>query len=173
MKTGSSDRIRRIRYETVFSANRKTARGFQQSQITDNHSYNTPKEGATDWHLPLNDNFNRLDSDIEIRDVESNRTEYIPKQGAKFLSVDTGAIFLSDGDWGSMLDRSSAANTPTGSSSTRRVAFGLTASPSTADRQAKQRGDLLADSPASSMSAVSSSRTGAGRTQPSIVTEQP
>ncbi|MFD1645199.1 hypothetical protein [Haloarchaeobius litoreus] len=65
--------------------------------MTDNHSYNTPTRGATDWHIPLNDNFERLDGDVEVRDRESNRGDYAAKAGAKFFATDTGATFIGDG----------------------------------------------------------------------------
>lgn len=65
--------------------------------MTDNHSYNTPKQGASDWHIPLNDNFERLDTDVEIRDREGNRGDYSPKAGAKFYATDTGAAYIGDG----------------------------------------------------------------------------
>jgi len=64
---------------------------------TDNHEYNVPNEGETDWHLPLNENFENYDTDIEIRDKESNRSNYDPKAGAKFLATDTERVFLGDG----------------------------------------------------------------------------
>jgi len=64
---------------------------------TDNHEYNVPNEGETDWHLPLNENFRQYDRDIEIRDLASNRGDYKPLQGAK-LFADTGAVFLGDGN---------------------------------------------------------------------------
>ena len=59
--------------------------------------YNTPAEGTLDWHVPLNENFQQLDTDVELRDRESNRDQYQPAEGAKFLSVDTGAVYLGDG----------------------------------------------------------------------------
>ncbi|MFC6716054.1 polysaccharide lyase [Natrialbaceae archaeon GCM10025810] len=65
--------------------------------MTTNHDYNTPDEGSTDWHIPLNENFEKLDTDIEIRDEEANRSEYTPHDGAKFFAVDTGAYYLGDG----------------------------------------------------------------------------
>lgn len=64
---------------------------------TPNHGYNVPTEGATDWHLPLNANFEAFDRDIEIRDVESNRGNYDPKDGAKFLATDTETVYVGDG----------------------------------------------------------------------------
>ncbi|SHG75167.1 hypothetical protein SAMN05443636_0971 [Halobaculum gomorrense] len=65
--------------------------------MTDNHSYNTPAKGATDWHAPLNDNFERLDGDVEVRDREANRGDYLAKAGAKFFATDTGATYIGDG----------------------------------------------------------------------------
>ena len=32
--------------------------------------YTTPNEGTLDWHVPLNENFEQLDRDVELRDVE-------------------------------------------------------------------------------------------------------
>ncbi|WP_276253291.1 polysaccharide lyase [Halomontanus rarus] len=65
--------------------------------MTDNHNYNTPDKGSTDWHIPLNDNFKRLDTGVEIRDEEANIENYSPKSGAKFLAVDTGVRYIGDG----------------------------------------------------------------------------
>ena len=67
---------------------------------TPNHDYNTPKEGVEDWHIPLNENFSRLDTDVEIRGPESNKEEYEPKAGAKYEATDSGAIYYGSGtDW--------------------------------------------------------------------------
>jgi hypothetical protein len=66
--------------------------------MTDNHGYNTPTKGTTDWHVPLNDNFEKLEFEVEIRDRESERGQYEPKSGAKFFSVDTGRIYIGTGD---------------------------------------------------------------------------
>ena len=60
--------------------------------------YNRPSEGAVDWHIPLNENFERLDRDVEIRDTEAARGEYDPVEGAKFLATDSGATYVGDGD---------------------------------------------------------------------------
>ena len=65
--------------------------------MTENHSYNTPETGATDWNAPLNDNFERLDTDVEVRDAESELSNYVPKQGTKYFATDTGTVFLGDG----------------------------------------------------------------------------
>jgi hypothetical protein len=59
--------------------------------------YNTPAEGTLDWHIPLNENFNKLDRHVEIRDVEDNRDQYEPKSGSKYLATDTGAVYLGNG----------------------------------------------------------------------------
>ncbi|WP_276301983.1 hypothetical protein [Halorussus lipolyticus] len=68
--------------------------------MTKNHDYNTPKEGATDWHVPLNENFEKLDGDVEIRDTDDKRSEYEPRAGAKFLATDTENEYLGDGsEW--------------------------------------------------------------------------
>lgn len=65
--------------------------------MTENHDYNTPEKGASDWHIPLNGNFEALDTDVEIRDTEASLGEYTPKDGAKFLATDTGAVYVGDG----------------------------------------------------------------------------
>lgn len=64
---------------------------------TPNHKYNQPAEGTTDWHKPLNENFEKLDSDVEIRDSEANKGDYEPKQDAKYEATDSGAIYYGNG----------------------------------------------------------------------------
>lgn len=59
--------------------------------------YNTPTKGTLDWHVPLNENFNNLDTDVELRDIDANKGNYTPTAGAKFLATDTGSIYLGDG----------------------------------------------------------------------------
>ena len=71
--------------------------------MTKNHNYNQPKKETADWHIPLNSNFEQLDTDVEIRDTEANLNDYDPKGGAKFLSVDTGRTYLGDGSSWSQL----------------------------------------------------------------------
>ena len=78
--------------------------------MTSNHGYNTPAKGSTDWHIPLNDNFELIDTDVEIRDVESARSEYAPKQDAKFLATDTGAVYLGDGNQWTLLGQLSTSS---------------------------------------------------------------
>ena len=65
--------------------------------MTDYHQYQTPTRGTTDWHTPLNENFAAIDADIEIRDADTNRTDYEPKANAKFLATDTRDVYLGDG----------------------------------------------------------------------------
>jgi hypothetical protein len=65
--------------------------------MTENHDYNTPSRGTTDWHNPLNANFEDLDADMEIRDIARNRGSYTPLSGAKFLATDTGVVSTADG----------------------------------------------------------------------------
>jgi hypothetical protein len=71
--------------------------------MTDNHNYNTPGEGTLNWDVPLNENFEQIDTDVEIRDADANRTNYTPKDGAKFLATDTGSVYVGNGtDWQSV-----------------------------------------------------------------------
>ena len=68
--------------------------------MTDNHDYDTPGKGTTDWHTYLNGNFRALDTDVEVRDTAANRGQYTPTQGSKFLETDTGTVYLGDGtEW--------------------------------------------------------------------------
>lgn len=64
---------------------------------TPNNNYNTPPKGTVDWHIPLNENFAKLDTDVEIRDAEANLGNYEPKQNAKFEATDTGAVYYGNG----------------------------------------------------------------------------
>ena len=59
--------------------------------------YTTPNEGTLDWHVPLNENFEQLDRDVELRDEEANVDQYDPVDGAKFFATDSGAIYSGDG----------------------------------------------------------------------------
>jgi hypothetical protein len=66
--------------------------------MTDYHNYQTPDKGKTDWHKPLNQNFENIDKDIEIRDKQDNKTNYEAKNGAKYLATDTGNRYIGDGN---------------------------------------------------------------------------
>ena len=62
--------------------------------------YNTPEKGTENWHQPLNENFDALAADVEIRDTDANRSDHEPADGAKYLAVDTGTVYLGDGsEW--------------------------------------------------------------------------
>lgn len=76
-----------------------------------NHEYNTPSAGASDWHVPLNDNFEKLDKDVEIRDTDANKGQYEPKDGALFRATDTGDVYIGDGSsWTKRNPPSEASN---------------------------------------------------------------
>jgi len=67
---------------------------------TPNHGYSVPDEGEENWHVPLNENFEAFEVDVELRDEEANLNDYDPTEGAKFLATDTEAVYLGDGsDW--------------------------------------------------------------------------
>jgi len=66
--------------------------------MTDNHDYHTPRKGTPNWDEPLNENFENLDTDVEIRDRDENRDQYRPKPNGKFLAIDTGRVYIGDGD---------------------------------------------------------------------------
>jgi hypothetical protein len=65
--------------------------------MTTNHSYDTPEPGTLDWHIPLNSNFEKLDTDVEIRDADANKSAYEPKANAKFFATDTKKVYVGDG----------------------------------------------------------------------------
>ena len=76
--------------------------------MTENHGYDTPSAGTTDWHVPLNENFRKIDTDVEIRAPDDQRSNYTPDDGAKFLATDTGQVYLGDGDTWNPLDATGA-----------------------------------------------------------------
>ena len=68
--------------------------------MTEFHDYSLPEKGARDWHIPLNDNFKKLDQDIEIRDKEANLSNYTPRENALFRAIDTGTVYsAAGGSW--------------------------------------------------------------------------
>ncbi|MDB2282662.1 hypothetical protein PM030_12345 [Halorubrum ezzemoulense] len=73
---------------------------------TPNHNYNTPDEGEENWHIPLNENFDQIDSDIEIRGKEENKSDYEPEVGTKYEATDSGAVYYGNGDEWVLTDRS-------------------------------------------------------------------
>lgn len=64
---------------------------------TPKHGLNRPDSGTLNWDTLLNENFDILDVDIEIRDTSGNRAGYTPSTGAKFIETDTGNVYLGDG----------------------------------------------------------------------------
>lgn len=72
--------------------------------MTRNHNLNTPSRGTAEWDVPMNENFEMLDSKVEIRDTESNLDAYEPKLGAKFFATDTESVFVGDGTGWSKVD---------------------------------------------------------------------
>lgn len=63
-----------------------------------NHGYNQPNQGDPDWHVPLNENFQSLESDVEIRDSGApGANGYSALAGAKYLDEDSGDVYLVDG----------------------------------------------------------------------------
>ena len=65
---------------------------------SENHAYNIPERGVENWDELLNENFKQLDIDVEIRDQDENRGEYLPKEGSKFFAVDTGSTYIGNGN---------------------------------------------------------------------------
>lgn len=72
---------------------------------TPNHKYNAPDAGTSDWHIPLNKNFEQLDVDVEIRGSEADKGQYEPKEGAKYEATDSGAVYYGNGDTWVLADR--------------------------------------------------------------------
>ncbi len=67
---------------------------------TPNHGYNVPDEGTQDWHEPLNQNFEAFEVDIELRDTggpTEGDNDYDPTDGAKYLDITTGEVYIADG----------------------------------------------------------------------------
>ncbi len=86
--------------------------------MTANHSYNTPAKGTLDWHLLLNENFNRLERDVPVVDVEANRDTYVPYSGTMFIATDTGRRYVGDGEtWSEIPYPDSTASTTDSTSS--------------------------------------------------------
>lgn len=72
---------------------------------TPNHNYNTPEEGTTDWHIPINENFEQLDIDVEIRGPEAEKGTYEPTVGSKYEATDSGAVYYGNGNSWVLVDR--------------------------------------------------------------------
>ena len=64
---------------------------------TDLHNYTVPTTGDTNYDSTFSTYFDEIDTDVPIRDVESNLSNYTPKSGAKFEATDTENVFIGDG----------------------------------------------------------------------------
>ena len=65
---------------------------------TPNHNYNVPSQGEQDWHVPLNENFEAFETDVELRDSGApDSNGYSPENGAKYLDTDAGVVYTADG----------------------------------------------------------------------------
>jgi hypothetical protein len=62
------------------------------------HGWTVPTEGDADYENTFDDFFVDLDTNGEIRDVESNLSNYSPKSGAKFVATDTENEYIGDGN---------------------------------------------------------------------------
>ena len=66
---------------------------------TPNHDYDYPEPGEENWGTQLNEMFDAMDVDIEVRDAgPPNPNEYEPVAAAKYLDTDTGLVYLGTGD---------------------------------------------------------------------------
>lgn len=59
--------------------------------------FHSPEGGIENWHLPLNENFDLLETLVEHRQPAANRFSVDPVQGKKWLSTDTGTIYIGTG----------------------------------------------------------------------------
>lgn len=66
--------------------------------MTKPNRYNVPDPGTTDWHLPLNENWERLANDVEVRAPEADLEEWPPNAGAGFFATDTETLYIGDGE---------------------------------------------------------------------------
>lgn len=72
---------------------------------TTNHKYNKPSRGDTDWGVALNNNFDDIDADIMVRDLDANKSDYTPISESIFLSIDTKILYIGDGsEWVQLAD---------------------------------------------------------------------
>lgn len=75
---------------------------------TPNHEYNVPNEGEQDWHVPLNENFEQIDTDVETRGGDGGWFNFEPKKGAKFFHTGDGRVYVGDGsEWNRILSTGS------------------------------------------------------------------
>lgn len=65
--------------------------------LTTNHGYQIPEKGENDWHIPLNDNFDAIDTDIPIADADGAKSEYKPIDRSLYIAIDTATLYVGDG----------------------------------------------------------------------------
>jgi len=65
---------------------------------TDQHSWYYPVDGDRDYEDTFETFFEQLDNDVEIRDTDTNKNNYDPKVGAKYVATDTEDVYIGDGD---------------------------------------------------------------------------
>ncbi len=63
---------------------------------TDNHSLDKPEAGSTDWHIPLNTNFEVIDTEMVIAGPLNERPEP-GDEGRKFLAIDQKLWYYDNG----------------------------------------------------------------------------
>lgn len=65
---------------------------------TDNHDIPRPDEGQRPWSSDYYALVDVVEEAAEIRDYESNRSDYEPNNGSLFRARDSGAIYLGNGN---------------------------------------------------------------------------
>jgi hypothetical protein len=81
-------------YEIIYLL---SVRHDSMAQETPNHKYNRPKKGEEDWHNPLNENFNDIDADVELRDFggpNEGSNDYEPVENAKYFDMESGRVYI-------------------------------------------------------------------------------
>lgn len=77
--------------------------GSEPSGDTPLHGYATPEAGQSDWHVPINENFEAIDRDVPVVDTEQAKADYDAVDGTLFIAMDTGAVYVGDGaEWNSL-----------------------------------------------------------------------
>jgi len=72
----------------------------QSDGDTPYHGYNIPSAGEANWHEPLNENFEAIDRDVPVVDTEAALEKYDAADGALFVALDTGSVYVGDGaEW--------------------------------------------------------------------------
>jgi len=65
---------------------------------TEQHEWPTPAEDDRDYVATFNEFFDQLDTAVEIRDTDANKSQYAPQDGGKYIATDTGKIYLGNGN---------------------------------------------------------------------------